>query len=137
MSSSTQAILEAKLFDQVWSSADLNPDRLTNEINKLFTYNKTETERHNFSDIYFDYNKDQITSSSISAGGGISIPLLGIGIGGTAEKAAVLAKESLMDPIDIHELRERGPANRVEELRLEIMEKVNKLGIWWTSTITW
>ena len=55
--------------------------------------------------------------------------MLGIGIGGTAEKAAVLAKESLMDPIDIQELRERGPASRVEELRLEIMDAVNKLGI--------
>ena len=55
--------------------------------------------------------------------------MLGIGIGGTAEKAALLAKEALMDPIDIHELRKRGPQNRVEELRLEIMEKVNALGI--------
>jgi len=55
--------------------------------------------------------------------------MLGIGIGGTAEKAAVMAKESLMDPIDIHELRARGPQNRVEELRLEIMDKVNELGI--------
>ncbi len=55
--------------------------------------------------------------------------MLGIGIGGTAEKAVVLAKESLMDPIDIDELRERGPANRVEELRLELMDKVNRLGI--------
>ena len=55
--------------------------------------------------------------------------ILGIGIGGTAEKAAVLAKESLMDPIDIHELRERGPKNRVEELRLEIMDRANSLGI--------
>jgi fumarate hydratase, class I len=55
--------------------------------------------------------------------------VLGIGIGGTAEKAALLAKESLMSPIDIHELRERGPANRVEELRLEIMERANALGI--------
>ena len=55
--------------------------------------------------------------------------MLGIGIGGTAEKAAVLAKESLMDPIDIHELRERGPRNRIEELRLEIMDAVNRLGI--------
>jgi fumarate hydratase class I len=55
--------------------------------------------------------------------------MLGIGIGGTAEKAAVLAKESLMEPIDIQDLRERGPANRVEELRLEIMDAVNKLGI--------
>jgi len=55
--------------------------------------------------------------------------MLGIGIGGTAEKAAILAKESLMDPIDIHELQERGAQNRVEELRLEIFEKVNQLGI--------
>lgn len=55
--------------------------------------------------------------------------MLGIGIGGTAEKAAVLAKESLMDPIDIHDLRQRGPSNRVEELRLEIMDRANALGI--------
>ena len=55
--------------------------------------------------------------------------MLGIGIGGTAEKAAVLAKESLMDPIDIHELRRRGPASRIEELRLEIMDRANALGI--------
>ena len=55
--------------------------------------------------------------------------MLGIGIGGTAEKAMVLAKESLMDPIDIQELIARGPANRIEELRIELYEKVNALGI--------
>jgi len=55
--------------------------------------------------------------------------ILGIGIGGTAEKAMLLAKESLLDHIDIHELRERGPKNKVEELRLEIFDKVNALGI--------
>ena len=55
--------------------------------------------------------------------------MLGIGIGGTAEKAMVMAKESLMDPVDIHELRERGPSSKAEELRLEIMDAVNKLGI--------
>jgi fumarate hydratase class I len=55
--------------------------------------------------------------------------MLGIGIGGSAEKAMVLAKESLMDPIDLHALRRRGPANRIEELRLEIFDKVNALGI--------
>ena len=55
--------------------------------------------------------------------------MLGIGIGGTAEKAMLLAKESLMDPITIHELQARGPNSRVEELRLEIMERVNNLGI--------
>ncbi|MFT4676252.1 MAG: fumarate hydratase class I, partial [Candidatus Azotimanducaceae bacterium] len=55
--------------------------------------------------------------------------MLGLGIGGTAEKATLLAKRSLMDPIDIHELMDRGPSNRVEELRLELFEKVNQLGI--------
>lgn len=55
--------------------------------------------------------------------------MLGIGIGGTAEKAAVLAKESLMDPVDIHELMERGPQTTEEELRLEIFKRVNNLGI--------
>ena len=55
--------------------------------------------------------------------------MLGIGIGGTAEKAAVLAKEVLMEPIDIQELIARGAQNRVEELRLELYEKVNQLGI--------
>ncbi len=55
--------------------------------------------------------------------------ILGIGIGGTAEKAMLLAKESLMAPVDIQELMERGPADWKEELRLEIHEKVNALGI--------
>jgi fumarate hydratase class I len=55
--------------------------------------------------------------------------MLGIGIGGTAEKAAVMAKESLMDPVDIHELKERGPQSTEDQLRLDIMEAVNGLGI--------
>jgi fumarate hydratase class I len=55
--------------------------------------------------------------------------ILGIGIGGTSEKAMLLAKQSLMAPIDIHELQQRGPSNRVEELRLEILDRVNQLGI--------
>ena len=55
--------------------------------------------------------------------------VLGIGIGGTAEKAALLAKQSLMDPIDIQDLRQRGASNHLEALRLEIMDKVNELGI--------
>jgi len=55
--------------------------------------------------------------------------MLGIGIGGTAEKAAVMAKESLMEPVDIHVLKARGPASATEELRLEIFEAVNNLGI--------
>jgi fumarate hydratase class I len=55
--------------------------------------------------------------------------ILGIGIGGTAEKAMLLAKESLMEPIDIQELIVRGPSNRAEELRIELYKKINALGI--------
>jgi len=55
--------------------------------------------------------------------------MLGIGIGGTAEKAVLLAKESLMEPIDIQELQARGASNRAEEIRLELYDKVNNLGI--------
>src|SRR5438105_9611820 len=55
--------------------------------------------------------------------------MLGIGIGGSAEKAMVLAKEALMAPIDMHALKARGPSNRIEELRMELYEKVNALGI--------
>jgi fumarate hydratase, class I len=55
--------------------------------------------------------------------------MLGIGIGGTAEKAVLLAKEALMQPIDMHELKKRGAQNRLEELRIELHDKVNGLGI--------
>jgi fumarate hydratase class I len=55
--------------------------------------------------------------------------ILGLGIGGTPEKAMLLAKESLMAPVDMHELLARGPQNRIEELRLELYDKVNALGI--------
>ncbi|MCW5631119.1 MAG: fumarate hydratase [Rhodoferax sp.] len=55
--------------------------------------------------------------------------MLGIGIGGTAERAVLLAKQSLMDDIDMYELLQRGPQNKTEELRIELYEKVNALGI--------
>ncbi|WP_174275118.1 fumarate hydratase [Sphingomonas bacterium] len=55
--------------------------------------------------------------------------MLGIGIGGTAEKAVILAKESLMGDIDMAQLKARGPRTRLEELRIELFDKVNALGI--------
>ena len=55
--------------------------------------------------------------------------MLGIGVGGTAEKAMLMAKESLMEDIDMYELLARGPQNKLEELRIELYEKVNALGI--------
>ena len=55
--------------------------------------------------------------------------ILGIGLGGTAEKAMLMAKESLLEHIDIQELQAKGAANRNEELRLELFDKVNALGI--------
>lgn len=55
--------------------------------------------------------------------------MLGIGIGGTAEKAMCMAKESLMDPVNIHQLQQKEASNTIERLRLELFEKVNELGI--------
>jgi fumarate hydratase, class I len=55
--------------------------------------------------------------------------ILGIGVGGTPEKALLMAKESLLDSVDIQELQARGPRSRIEELRLELYDKVNALGI--------
>ena len=55
--------------------------------------------------------------------------VLGIGIGGTADKAMVMAKESLFETIDIQELKKRGPSSKIESLRVELYEKINRLGI--------
>jgi fumarate hydratase class I len=55
--------------------------------------------------------------------------MLGIGVGGTAEKAMLMAKESLMEPIDMAELKARGAKSKVEEMRVELYDKVNALGI--------
>ena len=55
--------------------------------------------------------------------------MLGIGIGGTAEKAMLLAKQALMDPIDMQELKVRGPKTNIEQLRIELYDRVNALGI--------
>ncbi|WP_419811616.1 fumarate hydratase [Bacterioplanoides sp.] len=87
---------------------------------------KTKFAMLNPSDSIVDWVLEQVPKM----GAGWCPPgMLGIGIGGTAEKAMMVAKESLLDPIDIHELQERGASNRAEELRLELFEKVNKLGI--------
>src|SRR5690606_32496221 len=73
---------------------------------------------------------DRVLKTVPTMGAGWCPPgMLGIGIGGTAEKAMLLAKEALMEPIDIQDLRARGASNRLEELRLELYDKVNALGI--------
>jgi len=73
---------------------------------------------------------DWVVETLPSMGAGWCPPgVLGIGIGGTAEKAMLLAKESLMAPVDIQELQARGPRTPGEALRLEIFDKVNALGI--------
>ncbi|MFQ3191902.1 MAG: fumarate hydratase class I [Paraglaciecola sp.] len=88
--------------------------------------NKTKMVMLNPSDSIADW----VVKTLPTMGAGWCPPgMLGIGVGGTAEKAAVLAKESLMDPVNIQDLMDRGPQNAEEELRLEIFERVNKLGI--------
>jgi fumarate hydratase class I len=73
---------------------------------------------------------DWVVKTMPTMGAGWCPPgILGIGIGGTADKAMVMAKEALMEPCDMHELLERGPNNRLEELRIDIYNRVNALGI--------
>ncbi len=73
---------------------------------------------------------DWVIDTVPSMGAGWCPPgILGLGIGGTPEKAMLMAKSAIMDPIDIHELKARGPSSTAEELRLELYEKVNALGI--------
>lgn len=73
---------------------------------------------------------DWILSVIPSMGAGWCPPgILGVGIGGTPEKAMLLAKESLMEPLNMHELQAAGASNHLEELRLELFERVNALGI--------
>jgi len=88
--------------------------------------NKARFTTLNPSDDLVEWAVDQVPTM----GAGWCPPgILGIGIGGTAEKAMLLAKQSLMAPIDIQALRQRGPASRAEQLRLEIHDRVNALGI--------
>ncbi|MGI4758658.1 MAG: FumA C-terminus/TtdB family hydratase beta subunit, partial [Janthinobacterium lividum] len=78
----------------------------------------------------FDSVVDWVLKMVPQMGAGWCPPgMLGIGIGGTAEKAMLLAKQSLMDPIDVQELIARGPSSKIEELRVELYRKVNALGI--------
>ena len=88
--------------------------------------NKSRFAILNPSDSVADWVVDQVPGM----GAGWCPPgILGIGIGGTSEKAMLLAKQSLMAPIDIQDLQQRGAQSRVEELRLEIYQRVNRLGI--------
>ena len=88
--------------------------------------NKTKFVMLNPSDSLIDW----VMKTVPTMGAGWCPPgMLGIGIGGTAEKAMLIAKQSLMDDIDMHELKLRGPQNKTEELRIELCDKINALGI--------
>jgi len=88
--------------------------------------NKSKFKMMNPSDNIIDWVLEMIPQM----GAGWCPPgMLGIGIGGTAEKAVALAKESLMEPIDMGQLKARGPQNDIERMRIEIFDKVNALGV--------
>ena len=77
-----------------------------------------------------DSLQDWVLATVPQMGSGWCPPgILGIGVGGTAEKAMLMAKESLMEPLDMHELMARGPRTKIEELRIDLYTRVNALGI--------
>jgi fumarate hydratase, class I len=88
--------------------------------------NKTKSVMLNPSDSIVEWVKRTVP---LMGAGWCPPGILGLGIGGTVDKAMVLAKEALMEPVDMPELLKRGPANKIEELRIEIYEAVNSLGI--------
>jgi len=55
--------------------------------------------------------------------------MIGIGVGGTAEKAMLMAKSSLMEPIDINEIKDKSNPSEIEKLRIDLFNKINALGI--------
>lgn len=88
--------------------------------------NKSSLKMLNPSDSLVDYVLETVEHM----GAGWCPPgILGIGIGGTAEKAALMAKEAAMESIDMAELKARGPQNKLEELRIELCDRINALGI--------
>jgi hypothetical protein len=77
MDNSKQEKLELNMYGQIWSSNDLNPDRLTSELNKIFTYNQAETDSRHTSDKYYNFNKEYANSLGKSIGFKGSVPILG------------------------------------------------------------
>ncbi|CAF1360956.1 unnamed protein product [Didymodactylos carnosus] len=92
--------LHIKFYDQIWSPEDLNPDRLTSEISKMFIYNETETKRHSYSVNYFDLNKTHAqtanVASSVAASVAINI-LWGAGSGNGAGSSSSSSSSSSLD----------------------------------------
>ncbi|PHR71524.1 MAG: fumarate hydratase [Arcobacter sp.] len=88
--------------------------------------NKSKFAVLNPSDSIYDW----VMENARNMGAGWCPPgIIGIGIGGNPEKSMLLAKESLMQEVNIHELKERGPQTALEELRLKLYEDINKIGI--------
>jgi hypothetical protein len=109
MNNAQQTVLDAKLFDQVWSSSDLNPDILTSELSKLFTYNDTETKRKNDTNKYFNLNKQHLQSSSNSVSGGGSVSVLGLfSVGGNGASSSSSSLHDILQQTnhDIYSLDE-------------------------------
>ena len=100
MDESKQITLDVGLYTQVWSSADLNPDRITSELHKLFSKNDSETARSNNSNTYFNLDTDYLRESSKSASGSASVGGSFMGIGATASaSASTAASNSLHDQL--------------------------------------
>ncbi|CAF3659865.1 unnamed protein product [Adineta steineri] len=110
MAFSNEAKIDSKLYEQVWSPQDLNPDRLTSEINKIFIYNETETKRHNYSDIYFNLNKTHAEASAAAGSGAVNVlwGLVTAGGSGSSSESALdyLAQtsQSIFSQTDIQHL---------------------------------
>ena len=115
--------------------AEVDPrDDLLARVASLVEGDRTEVVEHRLLRVVMmnpsDSLVDWVMKTVPTMGAGWCPPgMLGIGIGGTAERAMLMAKQSLMDDIDMYELKARGPSTQVEELRIELCDKINALGI--------
>ncbi|CAF1495497.1 unnamed protein product, partial [Rotaria magnacalcarata] len=94
MDNSKQEKLDLNMYGQVWSSSDVNPDRLTSELNKIFTYNQAETNYRNTSDKYYDFHEEYAKSLAVSAAFESSASIFGIVSGSMDISASVNKAES-------------------------------------------
>jgi hypothetical protein len=106
--SSTELKLDLKLYDQVWSPSDLNPDRLTNELNKQFILNDTATRMHNNSNLYFNVNSQSASSSQTTASVGGGFPGISLsGSGGSSESFALNNDQTTHNVMSVSDIQHR------------------------------
>ncbi|CAF3358089.1 unnamed protein product [Rotaria sp. Silwood2] len=119
MSSTKETRLEANLFEEVWSSSDLDPDRLVSELSNVMTYNESASEAHNFSDKYFNINQQSSSASSSQGSGFLGGIFKGFGInlggsGGSTSSSSHANSSTSHEVLSLSEIQHQLDQSTVE-----------------------